>query len=177
MSDFTADFQRIIDEELGNYSGKVLALLAAQIQAKGLVLTEDLLKSLQADTVATTADLLGQMRVEFAQYGRIQEMKGRTWSQAPPIEELERFVRKRGLASFDYIPGYSAKSKVSPVSSRAINRIAWGISRARLRDQDGPKPRAWFAKTFYRSLNSFIDAVTTRYAGQTGKHLAAAIQF
>lgn len=176
MSDFTADFQRILDEELGNYSGRVLEQLAASMQKAGLVLTEDLLKSLSTEVLGATGDLVGQMRVEFNQYGRIQEMRNRQWTSAPPVEELERFVRKKGLRAFDYIPGYTENSRVSPTTDRAINRIAWGISRARLRDGPSPKPRAWFAKTFYRSINSFIDAVVTRYAAQTGTHIAASLQ-
>jgi hypothetical protein len=178
MSEFTADFQRILDEELGNYSAKVQEQLAASVQAKGLVLTEELLKSLATDVVQASSSLIAQMRVEFNQYGRIAEMKGRTWDKGPPVEEIEKFVRKRGLGAFEFVPGYKrGQLPVGITQQKAITRIAWGISKARKRDGVGPKPRPWFAKTFYRSINSFIDAVTTRYAGATGTHIAASIQF
>lgn len=178
MSDFTADFQRILDEELGNYSARVLEQLAASVQAKGLVLTEELLRSLATDVLAASSKLVAQMRVEFNQYGRIAEMKGRSWDKGPPVEDIERFVRKRGLGAFEFVPGYKrGQLPVGLSQDKAISRIAWGISRARKRDGAGPKPRPWFSKTFYKSINSFIDAVTTRYAAQTGTHIAASIQF
>ena len=55
MSDFQADFQRILDEEVGNYAARALRLLAAAIQKQGLVFTEDLLKSLRSEVVVASA--------------------------------------------------------------------------------------------------------------------------
>ncbi|WP_375418113.1 hypothetical protein [uncultured Hymenobacter sp.] len=176
MSDFQADFKRILDEEVGNYAARALALLSAAIQAKGLVLSEQLLQSLRSEVVAASAQHVASMGIAFEQYGRIRDMKGLNRTKAPPIEEIEKFVRKVGLARFDYIPGYTDRSKVSPTSSMAINRIAWGIARAKLRDKSEVRPKRWFAKTFYASINRFIDAVTTRYAAQTGQHIAGLIR-
>jgi hypothetical protein len=176
MADYQDEFRRILDEEVGDYAARALGLLAQAIQAKGLVLTEDLLHSLQSQVVKASADHVASMGVLFHQYGRIKDMKGITRTKAPPIEEIEAYVKKVGLSHFDYIPGYTSRSKVLPTSSRAINRIAWGIARASLRDRDGVKPKSWFSKTFYQSINRFIDAVTTRYVAATGTHLAATLR-
>jgi hypothetical protein len=176
MADYQDEFKRILDEEVGDYAARALELLAAAIQAKGLVLTSDLLESLQSQVVAASAQHVASMGVLFHQYGRIKDMKGITRTKAPPIEALEDYVKKVGLSKFSYIPGYTSRSKVLPVSSRAINRIAWGLARAKLRDKDEVKPKAWFAKTFYSSINRFIDAVTTRYLAATGTHMAASIK-
>jgi hypothetical protein len=176
MADYQDEFRRIIDEELGDYAERAVQLLAAAIQAKGLVLTADLLDSLQAQVVKASAEQVASMGVLFHQYGRIKDMKGITRTKAPPIEAMEDYVRKVGLRKFDYVPGYTARSKVLPVSSRAINRIAWGLARAKLRDKDEVQPKSWFAKTFYQSINRFIDAVTTRYVAATGTHLAASLR-
>ena len=176
MADYQDEFKRILDEELGDYAARALALLAAAIQAKGLVLTEDLLDSLSSQVVAASAEHVASMGVLFHQYGRIKDMKGISRTKAPPIEALEEYVKKVGLSKFEYIPGYTARSKVLPISSRAINRIAWGLARAKLRDKDEVKPKTWFAKTFYQSINRFIDAVTTRYVAATGTHMAASLR-
>ena len=176
MENYQDEFRRILDEEVGDYAARALQLLAAAIQAKGLVLSEELLRSLQSQVVAATANHVAGMGVQFEQYGRIKDMKGITRTKAPPIEELEAYVRKVGLSKFAYVPGYSDRSKVLPTSSRAINRIAWGLSRAMLREGQQAKPKSWFAKTFYSSINSFIDAVTTRYMAATGTHLAASLK-
>jgi hypothetical protein len=45
-----------------------------------------------------------------------------------------------------------------------------------VRDKADVRPKSWFSKTFYSSLNSFIDAVTSRYLVATGTHLAASIK-
>ncbi|MVN75826.1 hypothetical protein GO988_05755 [Hymenobacter sp. HMF4947] len=176
MADYQDEFKRILDEEVGSYAAKALQLLAAAVQAKGLVLTEELLNSLRTEVVGATAQHVAVMGVLFEQYGRIKDMKGLNRTKAPPIEEIEAYVKKVGLSHFDYIPGYTDRSKVSPVSSRAINRIAWGIARAKLRDNAQVRPKSWFSKTFYKSINGFIDAVTTRYKAATGTHLAATLK-
>jgi hypothetical protein len=175
MADYQDDFKRILDEEVGDYAARALALLTQSIQAKGLVLTEELLRSLQTQVVQASANHVASMGVLFEQYGRIKDMKGINRTKAPPIEEIEAYVKKVGLSHFDYIPGYTDRSKVLPTSARAINRIAWGIARAKLRDNADVKPKSWFAKTFYQSINRFIDAVTTRYVAATGTHMAASI--
>jgi hypothetical protein len=175
MSEFLADFQRILDEEVSDYAARALALLSASIQKKGLVLTEDLLKSLRSEVMAATAQHVASMGVQFEQYGRIKEMKATSRTKAPPIEEIEKFVRKVGIEKFAYVPGYGHGGR--PVGlNRTINRIAWGIARARLRDNSQIKPKSWFSKTFYGSINRFIDAVTSRYAVQTGQHIASTLK-
>lgn len=175
MADYQDEFKRILDEEVSDYAARALGLLTQAIQAKGLVLTEELLRSLQTQVVQASASHVASMGVAFEQYGRIRDMKGIDRSKAPPIEEIEAYVKKVGLSHFAYIPGYTDRSKVLPTSARAINRIAWGIARAKLRDNADVRPKSWFAKTFYSSINRFIDAVTTRYVAATGTHLAASI--
>jgi hypothetical protein len=176
VSDFSPEFRRILDEELASYKKLVLEMLAGQLRAKGLVLTQDLLTSLQGETTAASDRFVAEMAVAFNEYGRMKEMKRLSYTKGAPVEEMEAFVRKRGLSRFDYVPGY--KRGQFPLSQDvAINRIAWGLARARLRDAGKHKPRGWYAKTFYRSINRFIDAVTTRYAAQTGLHVAGIIRF
>jgi hypothetical protein len=175
MADYQDEFKRILDEEVGDYAARALGLLSQAIQAKGLVLTEELLRSLQTQVVQASAQHVASMGVAFEQYGRIKDMKGIDRTKAPPIEEIEAYVKKVGLSKFEYIPGYTDRSKVLPTSSQAINRIAWGIARAKIRDNADVRPKSWFAKTFYQSINRFIDAVTTRYAAATGTHMAASI--
>jgi hypothetical protein len=175
MSDYSADFQRILDEELGNYAARALAELAAAIQKQGLVFTEQLLQSLRSEVIAASARHVASMGIAFEEYGRIREMKGLNRTKGPSIEKMEAFVTKVGLDKFNYVPGYRY-GQFPLTKAVAINRIAWGLSRAALRDNSQYRGWAWFSKTFYKSINSFIDAVTTRYAAQTGQHIAANIR-
>ena len=175
MADYQDEFKRILDEEVSDYAARALQLLAQAIQAKGLVLSEELLNSLRTEVVGATAQHVATMGVLFEQYGRIKDMKGLNRTKAPPIEEMEAYVKKVGINHFDYVPGY--KHGQFPLASKtAINRIAWGLARAQLRDNAQVKPKSWFSKTFYSSINRFIDAVTTRYLAATGSHLAATLK-
>jgi hypothetical protein len=174
MADYQDEFKRILDEEVGDYAARALGLLTQTIQAKGLVLTEELLHSLRTQVVAATANHVASMGVLFEQYGRIKDMKGLNRTKAPPIEEMEAYVKRIGLSNFPYVPGY--KYGQFPLASKtAINRIAWGLARAKFRDRADVRPKFWFSKTFYSSINRFIDAVTTRYVAATGTHMAASI--
>jgi hypothetical protein len=175
MSEFSADFQRILDEELGNYAARALAELAVAIQQQGLVFTEELLQSLRSEVVAASARHVASMGIAFQEYGRIRDMKGTNRSKAPPLEAIEAYVAKVGVDKFNYVPGYRY-GQFPLTKAVAINRIAWGIARAKLRDNSQARPRPWLAKTFYSGINRFIDAVTTRYAAQTGQHIAASIR-
>ena len=175
MADYQDDFKRILDEEVGDYAARALALLSQAIQAKGLVLTEELLHSLRTQVVAATANHVASMGVLFEQYGRIKDMKGISRTKAPPIEEIEAYVKKVGISQFEYVPGYK-HGQFPLASSVAINRIAWGLARARLRDNAQVRPKSWFSKTFYSSITRFIDAVTSRYVAATGTHLAATLK-
>ncbi|RZK30823.1 MAG: hypothetical protein EOO63_05735 [Hymenobacter sp.] len=87
MADYQDEFKRILNEEVGDYAARALQLLAAAIQAKGLVLTEDLLNSLRTEVVGATAQHVATMGMLFQQYGRIKDMKGISRTKAPPIEE------------------------------------------------------------------------------------------
>lgn len=175
MADYQDEFKRILDEEVGDYAARALALLTQAIEAKGLVLTEELLHSLRTQVVGATAQHVASMGVLFEQYGRIKDMKGISRTKAPPIEEIEAYVKKVGLSNFQYVPGY--KHGQFPLASKtAINRIAWGLARAKLRDNAQVRPKSWFSKTFYSSINRFIDAVTSRYLVATGSHLAASLK-
>ena len=175
MADYQDEFKRILDEEVGDYAARAVQLLAQAIQAKGLVFTQELLDSLRTQVVAATAQHVASMGILFEQYGRIKDMKGLSRTKAPPIEEIEAYVKKVGVSHFEYVPGY--RHGQFPLASKtAINRIAWGLSRSILRDNAQVKPKSWFSKTFYSSINRFIDALTSRYVAATGTHLAASLK-
>jgi hypothetical protein len=175
MADYQDEFKRILDEEVGDYAAWARGLLTQAIQAKGLVLTEELLHSLRTQVVAASANHVASMGVLFEQYGRIKDMKGLNRTKAPLIEELKTYIKRIGINNSPYVPG--CKYGQFPLASKtAINRIAWGLARAKLRDRADVRPKSWFSKTFYANINSFNDAVTSRYMAAAGMHLAASIK-
>jgi len=80
MAGYQDAFRRILDEEVGDYAARALELLAAAIQAKGLVLTQNLL---QSQVVAASTEQMASMGVLFHQYSRIKNMKGIARTKGP----------------------------------------------------------------------------------------------
>ncbi|MGI4832993.1 MAG: hypothetical protein ACRYFK_05970 [Janthinobacterium lividum] len=89
MASCQDEFKRILDEEVRDYADRALGLLAQAIEAKGLVLTEELLHSLRTEVTAATAQNVAMMGVLFEQYGRIKDMKGYDRTKAPPSDVLQ----------------------------------------------------------------------------------------
>jgi hypothetical protein len=66
MADYQDEFKRILDKKVGDYAALALGLLTQARQALGLVLTEQLLHSLQTQDAAATVTHIAL----FEQYGR-----------------------------------------------------------------------------------------------------------
>lgn len=105
IADYQAEFKRILDEEVSDYTARTLGLLAQAIQAKGLVLSQELLDSLCTQVVGATAQHVASMGILFEQYGRIKDTKGLSRTKAAPIEELGEYGKKVGVSHFAYVPG------------------------------------------------------------------------
>lgn len=147
--------------ELGDWGENTNRLLMEAIQKKGLTLTTELLRSLQYQVYQATQMSVNRISFAFQGYGRIREMKTLFYDSMPPVEALEEYVKKVGLANFKYVPGYKNKARV-PSESQAIKRIAWGISLSKsLKNKN--KPKKWFAKTFYGQMNTLIDRLLVGY--------------
>jgi len=110
IAGYQDEFKRILHEKVSYYAARALGPLTQAIQAKGLVLTEELLHSLHTEVVGAPAQHVAQMGVLFEQYGRIKDMKGILRTKAPLIKKIEAYVKKVGLSHFDYIPGYRGMS-------------------------------------------------------------------
>jgi hypothetical protein len=144
---------RYIQQELGNWGANTTRILQENIKRNKLVLSEDLLKSFRHQVITTMGGKLQSLLLSFNEYGRMKEMKGLTYTKMPPVEAMEEFVRKVGLAKFKYVPGYN-RGKI-PSEDIAVKRIAWGISKSMYSNYKG-KPRKWFAKAFYAEVNHLI---------------------
>lgn len=154
------EINELIEKELGEWSREVLQRLAAEIERKKLVLTQDLLRSLQAEVLKASASGVAAMRLSFQQSGRISDMKAFRYKGMPPVSAMETFVREVGLENFKYLP-YSPMGKV-PTESQLINRLAWGIAISK-RGKNIAKPKKWFAKPFYGMIGGLIEGLTTVY--------------
>jgi len=103
--------------------------LKENIAKKGLTVTRELLDSMSYTLIdGDTPSIV----FSFAAHGRYIDMKELFWHKAPPVDVLEKWVLKKGVAYFNYVPGYE-KRDVNTIDSipNAARRIAWGIARDR----------------------------------------------
>ena len=84
MADCEDEFKRILNEEVGDYAARALGLLTQSIQAKELVLTEELLRSLQTQVVQASANHVASLGVLFEQYGRLKDIMPRPSGRLRP---------------------------------------------------------------------------------------------
>lgn len=121
------------------------------IEKAGLVLTEELKKSIYSERAKITDILEANFRAGMRGYGRFKDMKTISYSELPNVESLMEFVEKIGVESFInndtvdingkqvklYVPGYYTdsvrrKTRSKLTHERAKERIAWGMAIGRM---------------------------------------------
>ncbi|MDJ1468152.1 hypothetical protein [Xanthocytophaga flava] len=167
------ELSRILNEELTYYRTYALNRLSESMRKAGVILSGETLKSLHAEVLQASQNNVARLLLYFNESGRIREMRNLTYRQLPPQSEIEAFVRKVGVSNFRYVPGY--KFGHIPTEDIAVRRIAWGIRIAKRRENT-TKPKKWYAKTFYSSLNVLVDNIITRYQQTTGQVIGGSIR-
>ncbi|MCX6216414.1 hypothetical protein [Spirosoma sp.] len=124
-------FEQVAADVIGRIVGEASIVMQRKLQAAGLVLTGELLNSLRHQQVIVGRELYAEFSIGFSGYGRFKDMRKLLYGKLPPAEVMEEYVRHVGLDKFKYVPGYllGANYRVLHIpDTRAINRIAWGIS-------------------------------------------------
>lgn len=67
----------------------------------------------------------------FPSHMKYRDMKFLFWAGLPNVDALEKWVKKKGVNNFSYVPGYG-KNNSSALSAApdAARRIAWGLARS-----------------------------------------------
>ncbi|MDQ1088983.1 hypothetical protein [Siphonobacter sp. SORGH_AS_1065] len=116
------------------------------LEAKGLVLTEELKRNFSYQLTESATELAGT--ISFQGYGRFKDMAKVSYLlHAPPIEAMEEYVEKIGVDKFAYVPGYRGKAKI-PTTDRSTLRIAWALARSR---RQVPSVKRGYRGTWYNS--------------------------
>lgn len=96
------------------------------IEGKRIVNTADLLNQITSQIKDEAEAVIGS--ITFNEYGRFRDMKYLRWAgEAPPVDELEKWVLDKGISSFAWVPGYEYATKI-PSDTKAARRIASAIS-------------------------------------------------
>lgn len=160
MSDQSRE-NEFINFTLETWGTFVLAVLADKIKQRKLVLSGELLRSLEFQVIKASGEATAKLLLAFEDAGRIKDMRQISRRKQAPVEAMEEFVRKVGLSKFKRVPGYKPGRFIT--ESAAVNRIAWGIVRGQMK-ASAHKPKKWFAKPFYGTINSLIDQLLNGYS-------------
>jgi hypothetical protein len=152
---------RILIDWYKNVDAKLKSALLRQ----KINLTGNLKDSIYGEINAAGQDMHAQLRLHFADYGRVKDMKVRYHGKGPPFEEILKFVQKVGIDKFKYVPGYP--KGVFPVGRAgdgqriAMNRIAWGIVKSRTLPKNADKKygKKWYAKNFFSEIPNLVSAL------------------
>lgn len=116
------------------------------METAGLVLTEELKRSLYSERTFVSGELEAQFRMGMRGYGRFKDMKKINYANFPDVDALVEFVEKVGVEKFInndtvtiggksvqlYIPGYfiNTRRRVALTTDRAATRLAYAIGRS-----------------------------------------------
>ncbi|WP_019986277.1 hypothetical protein [Rudanella lutea] len=127
-------FERVATDVVASIVAEAALVMQRKIKAAGYVVSGDLANSLRHQMLLVSSEMYAEFSVGFRGYGRFKDMRQLLYEKMPPVEVMEEFVKRIGLDSFDYVPGYltDAKRRVEIPNTRAINRIAWGVARSRI---------------------------------------------
>jgi hypothetical protein len=112
----------------------------------GLVLTEELKRSLYSERTFVSGELEAQFRMGMRGYGRFKDMKKINYANFPAVDALVAFIEGVGVDKFIdnqtvtvhgksvqlYVPGYfiNTRRRVALTTERATTRLAYAIGRS-----------------------------------------------
>lgn len=111
-------------EELGSMAE---AIFKGAVDRAGLVLTEDLKLSVEAQVRSSLSEFGGEIDVFFNDYWRYKDMKQYEYKSGKFIDvaAIRAFVKKIGVGSFKYVNGYPDGTSIS--DEKKIDRIVRAI--------------------------------------------------
>lgn len=152
-----------VAETLRQWWPEVKEKLEKAILSRKLVLTDTLYRSLEAEVKNGTGEVVTQLVASFSEYGRNLDMKSATYRKRPPVDVMEDYVRKRGLASFKKIPG-TGEGRKMPTEDIQVRRLAWALASSKLSKGTVLSNKKWYSRNFNAMVYVLIDRLTNNYA-------------
>ncbi|OIN61161.1 hypothetical protein [Arsenicibacter rosenii] len=166
-------FDEIATEVLEELTADALLYFRRALEAKRLVLTEELMRSFRYHIVRSATQVAAE--IDLLNYGRFKDMRQlRYRGSMPPIDAMEFFVEKVGIGNFAYVSGYWDRtgSRIATVPN-AVRRIAAGISFSRkVYTTKRPYSGTWYNETKMNMVN----VGKKRLAWRTSEWIAAQIK-
>lgn len=109
-------------------------------RAADLKATGTFLSSFNYQVIKATAGTVASALVEFDSAGRYADMRKLSRNKQQPIEEIEEWVRARGVQQFR--AKFARKYRLPATESRLMTQIAWAIVKTKKRR----KRKKWYSK-------------------------------
>jgi hypothetical protein len=165
-----------INATMSEWENIALSRLVDALRKKKLVVTEALVRSLQAKLLRAAAGTLARSIISFDDYGRFRDIRVINRKKVPGPDAIEDFfidwVRAH-RSQFKTIPGYTNKNKI-PTESAAIRRIAWGVAFG-MKKKGITVGKAWYARTMAGNVHRLAEMLVTDYASIVSKSMAQQI--
>jgi hypothetical protein len=130
MQENNPQYAQEVDRIARKWAVHIVDRFKKQIDKKGISFTDSLLNSFEYKVFEAPGGNVG-VNISYEAHGKYIDMKNLYFTQLPPIDKIEEWVKKRGIENFDYIPGYTSKFAASADGATAARRIAWGIAISR----------------------------------------------
>ena len=169
MTDIKMEALRVIED----MTRDAVHYFEKAVEAKGMVLTDELKNSFKYEITAASGNLLASATITFEGYGRLLDMKTLRWQGPANVDAMEEFVEKIGIDKFAYVPGYEKSGRI-PTANIAVRRIATGIAWQRYKISALPqgKTKMWYTRT----LNDFTNVSRRKMMDILGPYLVSTIK-
>ncbi|WP_020531403.1 hypothetical protein [Flexithrix dorotheae] len=152
-----------VDLTLENWLQETAILLAQAVKKNKLDITGELLKSISTDLVSRGEKEYHEAIIEFKAHGSFRELRTLDFTQNQSGEIFKKWVEKKGLSAFKYVPGYQKKPARLPKESQ-LQRIAWAIAFSRTDGSYKHKRKKWFSKLVYSRMAKVTSEIITKHA-------------
>jgi hypothetical protein len=109
MIDYTDKLADEAAELVTQLTAEMADYLRKHTRSNGLMLSGELIDSIEQSVTATAGELAIQAVIQFNTYGRFKDMKVLTYSTIPPVDAMKRFVRVHKKLSISNFINYTFK--------------------------------------------------------------------
>lgn len=168
---------QVINETLTEWAERFIMLRQASAEARLGSASGRGRRSFDHHVRPATESQLARAVFLFNTYLRYADLKSKKWdTSAPPIEEIEAWIRDKGLGIF--VRRYRAKYKSVPATNeKLVNKIAWGIAKKILQRGRLKKRRVpWYQSSANKGLGVLQGQLADNLSEESLNGLIKALQ-
>ena len=171
--------------EIQEIEGDALRILNEYLQENNIRPDSPLLQNITQDSIIVAKELYAEIQVKFPFDGRYIDLKYVEYdpNKKPDpdgklVEGMKHFIENQGgLSKFPFIPGYTTASKSLPISSVAINRLAYALAYNRVnRGRINRRGKGWYNRGRGRFISKIKSTLTQRIALKIAERVALNLQ-